>query len=162
MIHRWKVAARRVVGALWLGAWGVALVFLLDLWSKLGGLVDEHVRWCARMGLALGPVVGWALGLHARELAGWGSGRSHAGLLRLFWIPPGAIVAIALAGLTVEGRHDEARALFGTLCGYWAGFDAAIAAWPLLCGRPYRFIRDIPPEVASEENDPDPSFWGRV
>ena len=144
-------AVRRVAGALWLGVGVLALVFLLDLWSDLGGLVDERLRWWARLGLLGGPVLGYFAGIQARDMAGWGSGRSHASLLRLFWTPLAALVAISSLKLTLQGGHDQARVAFGTFIAYWAGFDAAIAAWPLACGRPYRFLGDIPPEVPPGE-----------
>jgi hypothetical protein len=148
---------RRVIGAIWLAAWVLVLLFLLDVWSKLGGLVDERLRWCARLGLTAGPVIGYTAGFRAREMARWGSGRSHASLLRLFWLPPAILVCVLMLALTLTGRHDEARVSFGAFCAYWAGFDAAIAAWPLACGRPYRFARDIPPEEPREpaEESPD-------
>ena len=145
--------AKRVAGVLWLAVWISVLAFLLQLWSRLGGCVDERVRWWARLGLLAGPVLGYAAGAWARDLAGWGGGRSHASLLRVFWIPPAILCALALVKLSLAGMHDEARALLGTFAGYWAGFDAAIAAWPLTCGRPWRFLRDIPPEDPLESTD---------
>ena len=66
-----------------------------------------------------------------------------------------------MLALTLSGRHDEARASFGAFCAYWAGFDTAIAAWPLASGRPYRFARDIPPEECPEpleERSDDPRW----
>jgi len=149
----WVVVALRALGAIWLAAWVLLLVFLFDLWSRLGGLVDERLRWWARLGLAAGPVIGYTAGLRAREMAGWGGGRSHASLLRLFWMPPAVLVCALMLKMTITGRHDEARAMFGAFCAYWAGFDAAIAAWPLARGRPYRFAKDIPPEQPWEPSD---------
>ena len=163
-MHRWWTAATlRALGAIWLAAWIVLLVSLLDVWSKLGGLVDERLRWWARLGLTAGPVIGYAAGLRAREMARWGSGRSHATLLRLFWLPPAALVCALMLEMTFAGRHDETRATFGAFCAYWAGFDAAIAAWPLACGRPYRFTREIPPEEPWEppEGGHDGSWWAQ-
>lgn len=158
-MRRWWVAAsRRALGVIWLVAWVLVLAFLLDLWSRLGGLVDERLRWWARLGLTAGPVVGYTVGIRAREMAGWGGGRSHASLLRLFWMPPAVLVCTLMLKLTIAGLHDEARATFGALCAYWAGFDAAIAAWPLACGRPYRFTKDIPPEEPWEPSDEDHGF----
>ncbi len=140
----------RALGAAWLASWLFVLFLLFDVWSNLGGLVDERLRWWARLGLSGGPVIGYTAGLYARELAGWGSGRSHASLLRSFWSPPALLVCFVALKLTVDGRPDDARVVFGTFCAYWAGFDTAIGAWPLLCGRPYRFAREIPPEDPSE------------
>ncbi len=54
----WAAAALRALGAIWLAAWVLVLVFLFDVWSKLGGLVDERLRWWARLGLTAGPVIG--------------------------------------------------------------------------------------------------------
>jgi hypothetical protein len=139
-------AALRLCGAMWLTIWGLVLFGLLDLWATLGGLVSERQLWWARLGLTLGPVVGFMAGQRARRMACWGSGRSHAGLLRLFWLPPACVVCLTMVGLVLGDEHDAARAVLGAWCGYWAGFDTAIAAWPLTCGRPYRFSRDIPPE----------------
>ncbi len=150
---------RRIAGTLWLAAWVAILALLLDLWSDLGGLVDERVRWWARLGIGAGPVLGYTAGVRARGLACWGSGRSHASLLRLYWLPVALAAAAAMLFMTVAERHDETRATFGFLCGYWAGFDAAIAAWPLACGRPYRFAREIPPEASLEEDGRDRSWW---
>jgi len=138
--------ARRLGGIVWIAAGAVTIAFLLHLWSTLGGLVDERLRWWARLGLLVGPVLGYYAGIHAREMAGWGSGRSHAGLLRVFWLPPAALTASGCLAMTLFGAYDEARAVFGAFLAYWAGFDTAIAAWPLACGRPYRFLKDIPPE----------------
>ena len=87
----WAAAALRALGAIWLAAWVLVLVFLFDVWSKLGGLVDERLRWWARLGLTAGPVIGYTAGVRAREMARWGSGRSHASLLSLFWFPPAAL-----------------------------------------------------------------------
>jgi len=152
---------RRVCGSLWLAAWGLVLVWLLDLWSALGGLVTERQHWWARLGLTAGPVIGCMAGQRARQMACWGSGWSHAALLRWFWLPPAALVCLTMLVLAQGHDHDAARAVFGTWCGYWAGFDAAIAAWPLVCGRPYRFARDIPPEELPESppDVPAASWW---
>jgi hypothetical protein len=151
--------ARRTAGLAWLAVWAVVLVFLFDLWSRLGGLVDERLRWCARLGLSGLPVIGYLAGLHAREMAGWGSGRSHASLVRWFWLPPAALTAALILTMTLAGLHDEVRATFGAFLAYWAGFDSAIAAWPLVCGRPYRFSRDIPPERPPESQDDHDGVW---
>jgi len=151
----------RALGAIWLAAWVLVLAFLLDVWSQLGGLVDERLRWWARLGLTAGPVIGFAAGLRAREMARWGSGRSHASLLRVFWMPLAALACALMLKLTLDGVVDQARAVLGAFCAYWAGFDAAIAAWPLACGRPYRFSKDIPPEELGEpsgENKDNP-WW---
>jgi len=142
----WEATALRALGVIWLAIWIFFLVFLFDVWAQLGGLVGERLRWWARLGLTGGPVIGYIAGLRAREMARWGSGRSHASLLRLFWVPPAILVCGLLLQMSVAARHDEARATLGAFCAYWAGFDAAIAAWPLACGRPYRFTADIPPE----------------
>jgi len=150
---------RRAAGWVWLAVWAIVLVFLFDLWSQLGGLVDERLRWWARVGLSAGPVIGYTAGIHAREMAGWGSGRSHASLLRVFWLPPAVLTALLILKMTMTGMHDEARATFGALLAYWAGFDTAIAAWPLACGRPYRFLKDIPPETPTEPDDDDAGAW---
>ena len=157
----WGAAALRVLGATWLTVWVLLIVLLFEVWFELGGLVDERLRWWARLGLTAGPVIGYTAGLRAREMARWGSGRSHASLLRLFWLPPAVLVAGLMLQMTLTSRHDEARAVFGAFCAYWAGFDAAIAAWPLACGRPYRFARDIPPEEPWEppEGGPDGAWW---
>ncbi len=149
----------RVAGTLWLAAWVAVLILLLQIWSGLGGLVDERVRWWARLGLGAGPVLGYTAGVVARDMARWGSGRSHASLLRVFWLPAALLACAAMLVTTVNDRHDAARATLGWLCGYWAGFDAAIAAWPLACGRPYRFAREMPPEPRPEERDPRRSWW---
>jgi hypothetical protein len=162
MRHWWTTLALRALGAIWLAAWVSVLVFLLDLWSRLGGLVDERLRWWARLGLTAGPVIGYTAGLRAREMARWGSGCSHASLLRLFWLPPAVLVCALMLKMTLTGGHDEARATLGAFCAYWAGFDAAIAAWPLACGRPYRFAKDIPPEEPWEPSDGDQDGPGWV
>jgi hypothetical protein len=143
--------ARRVGALVWLSAWTGVLVFLLRSWSELGGWVDERVRWSARLGLLGGPVIGFAAGNWARDLARWGAGRSHATLLRVFLIPPAALVALVSIAATAGGLHDETRAVLGGFAGYWAGFDAGIAVWPLVQGRPWRFHRDIPPDSTPDE-----------
>ena len=148
------VSIKRVAGAVWIATGAFAIASLLYLWSRLGGIVDERVRWWARLGLLAGPVLGYYAGIHAREMAGWGSGRSHAGLLRLFWIPPASLTALACLMMTFGGSHDEARATFGAFLAYWVGLDTAIAAWPLACGRPYRFLGDIPPEEIPSTSGP--------
>ena len=150
---------RRAAGIAWLTVWVVVLVFLFDLWSRLGGLVDERLRWCARLGLSGLPVVGYLAGLHAREMAGWGGGHSHASLLRWFWLPPAMLTAALIFTMTLAGLVDEARATFGAFLAYWAGLDTAIAAWPLACGRPYRFLKDIPPEEPTGSHDDDAGAW---
>ncbi len=59
-MRRWcAAAALRALGVIWLAVWILVLVFLFDVWSKLGGLVDERLRWWARLGLAAGPVIGY-------------------------------------------------------------------------------------------------------
>jgi hypothetical protein len=144
------VIVKRIAGTVWIATGLLLVAYLLQLWSRLGGIVDERLRWWARLGLLAGPVLGYFAGIEAREMAGWGSGRSHAVLLKLFWIPPASLTAFSCLAMTLAGAHDESRAVFGAFLAYWAGFDTGIAAWPLACGRPYRFLRDIPPEDPGE------------
>ncbi len=150
---------RRIAGWLWLATWAALLVLLLTIWAKLGGCVDERIRWWARLGLGVGPVIGCTVGAIARDLARWGGGRSHASLLRVFWVPPALAAAAVMLVTTVNEHPDAARGVLGLFCGYWAGFDVAMAAWPLACGRPYRFVREIPPEPAPETRECHESWW---
>ena len=103
-------AIRRIAGWAWLAAWVGVLALLLTAWSRLGGCVDERIRWWARLGLGVGPVIGHTAGGIARDMARWGSGRSHASLLRVFWIPPALVAGAVMLIMTLAGQHDQLTA----------------------------------------------------
>ena len=130
---------RRAAGWLWLIAWLLLLCCLHSPWRQLGGLVGERLRWLERFVLPVALIVGCMAGKLGRDAARPGSGRCHAGLLRLLLLPPAALTAAALVVMRLLGLHDQIGVAFIAFMAYWAGLDIAFGAYPLMEGRHYAF-----------------------
>ena len=112
-------------------------------WRDLGGLVDERLRWLAAALVCTGLPIGLTIGGIARDAAERDGRRTHARLARAILYPvlvSGAAVGVALR---VAGAPDGASAAVAGVLAYWAGLDLAFAAFPLMAGKPYRFVRAL-------------------
>ena len=145
----------RLLGWIWLLAWASLLGLLFHLWERLGLWVDDLLLWWAEALIGFAAICGALAGSVAREAARWGGGRSHRSLLRRYWLPLALPAMLLMVGFRLLGAHDEVRSVFGTFAGYWAGFDAGIGAWPLICGRGYHFARPMPAEDSDDEPQRD-------
>ena len=132
-----------------------------------GGLVDERLRWCARLGLSGLPVVGYLAGL--RQLAKWPGGASGCSHRRRCCAGSGCTAGDAYASVLIfttptSGTgicSDEARATWSSCSWssqYWAGFDyrefGLACVQRLACGRPYRL-----PERSGSTGLSRPDAW---
>ena len=150
--RRWAIR-RRLAGWVWCSAWAGVLYAAADPWRDLGGLVDERLRWLEGFALATCLVVGLVVGGFGRDAVRPGRQRCHAGLLRYLLVPPAALTAAVLLVLDLLDLADPIGVVFSAFLAYGAGVDLAFGAWPLMCGRPYRFTRPIPPD---DEGEPEP------
>jgi len=130
---------RRAAGWFWLIAWLLLLWLMHSPWRQLGGLVGERLRWLERLVLPMALIVGCLAGRLGRDAARPGSGRCHAGLMRRLLLPPAALTAAALVVMQLIGLHDQIGVAFIAFMAYWAGFDIAFGAYPLMEGRHYSF-----------------------
>jgi hypothetical protein len=153
--RRFRLAIRRSAGFLWLLAWAVVLYLVAAPWRHLGGLVDERLRWLEWFVLLAGLTVGFAIGRHAREFAGPGTGRTHVGVLRLLMYPMAGLTALGLITLTLLGMRDPVGVVVTAFLAYWAGLDLAFGAVPLMEGKQYRLSRPLDPEPPATKRDDD-------
>jgi len=138
-------ALRRVAGWAWLTAWCGVLWAVAAPWRNLGGLESERLRWLEWWVLCSGIALGFTLGRGARDWARSGVGRTHARALRVALYPPGIVAAIALVCVGERGPVGVVATAF---LSYWAGFDVAIGAVPLMEGASYAFARPLDPDDA--------------
>ena len=146
--NRRTVALRRVTGTVWLSAWIALLYAVAAPWRHLGGVEDERLRWLEAAVLMTGLSLGFTLGRLGRQAVLETRGRTYARLLRWALIPPAALTALALAGLTALSARGPAGVVVTALLAYWAGLDLAFGAVPLMEGRSCRFDAPLDPEPA--------------
>ena len=151
--NRWAIR-RRVAGWVWCSVWVCVLYAVAEPWRRLGGLVDERLRWLEAFVLATGLVAGLIVGGFGRDAVRPGRRRCHAGLLRYLLVPPAALTAAVLLVLYRFELGDPIGVVVSAFLAYWAGVDLAFGAWPLMCGRPYRFRLPIPPDAEDEPAPP--------
>lgn len=147
---RRTVALRKLMGSIWLTAWIALLYAVAAPWRHLGGLEDERLRWLEAAVLLTGLSLGFTLGCLGRQAVLEMRGRTYARLLRWALIPPAALTALAIAGLTALGARGPAGVVVTALLAYWAGLDLAFGAVPLMEGKSCRFDRPLDPEPARE------------
>ncbi len=138
----WK---RWLAGAAWLLVWAAILWTFAAPWRKLGGLVDERLRWLEYAALFSALSVGLTIGGAGREAAESGRGRTHAGFLRRALYPVGVSTAATLVAFQCLDWRDGAGIVASAFLAYWAGLDLAFGAFPLMAGRCYRFDRPLDP-----------------
>ena len=139
---------RRLAGAAWLAAWCGVLWAVAAPWRNLGGLESERLRWLEWWALCAGIALGYTMGCGARDWAKSGIGRSHARAIRVALYPPGLVAAIALVGLACVGERGPIGVVATAFLSYWAGFDSAFGAVPLMEGKSYAFTRPLEPDDA--------------
>ena len=144
---------RRVAGALWLAAWCAVLYAFAAPWRRLGGLESERLRYLEWWVLFAGIAAGYTAGCLARQWAAGTAGRSHARSLRVALYPPAAIAAAALVGLAALGERGPVGVAATAFLAYWAGMDVAFGAVPLMEGRPYSFLGELPAETDDDEGE---------
>ncbi len=155
-ITRWR---RALAGLLWCAAWGTLLWAIDRPWRDLGGLVHERVRWLQTLVLFVGLLAGHAVGEIARTRAIERSA-VHARMLRLILYPLLAAAAAATAVLEALGESDLLLIVVTGTASYWAGLDAGFAAFPLIRGEPYSFLRPIVARARHTSPDPEsPGGW---
>ncbi len=142
-IERKRGFLLRAAGTVWLAVWCGVLWAVAAPWRHLGGIESERLRWLEWWVLCAGVVLGFTMGRGARDWAQSGIGRTHAAALRLALYPPGLVAAVALVALSVVGERGPVGVVATAFLAYWAGFDAAIGAVPLMEGRDYAFSRPI-------------------
>ena len=149
----------RVAGVLWVSAWMFLLYLVVRPWLDLGGLVGERMRWLEGFVLVAGLLAGHTVGEYGRELAGPGSGRSHATLLRFVLSIPAAVTAAILVALRLMEQGDPIGIVLTGFLAHCAGFDFGFGAIPLIQGRSYRFRGPIDPDPMTErEADGESEF----
>jgi len=139
---------RKSAGWLWLSTWITLLYAVAAPWRDLGGVEDERLRWLEAAVLLTGLILGFALGSVGRRSVLAIRGHTYARLLRWALIPPAALTALALTGLTALGARGPAGVVVTALLAYWAGLDLAFGAVPLMEGRSCRLDRPLDPEPA--------------
>jgi hypothetical protein len=143
---RWRPILRRAAGWAWLAAWCGVLWAVAAPWRNLGGLESERLRWLEWWALCSGIALGFTLGRGARDWIRAGSGRTHALALRVALYPPGLVAVIALVALSLVGERGPIGVVATAFLSYWAGFDVAIGAVPLMEGGSYAFARALDPD----------------
>lgn len=156
-VVRSRLVLRRVAGVLWLSAWCGALWAVAAPWRNLGGLESERLRWLEWWALCSGIALGFTMGRGARDWALSGVGRTHALALRVALYPPGIVAAIALVALAMVDERGPIGVVATAFLSYWAGFDVAFAAVPLMEGESYAFNRPLEPDDADERR-----MWDRL
>jgi len=124
-------------------------------WRNLGGLESERLRWLEWWALCAGIALGYTMGCGAREWAKSGIGRTHARAIRVALYPPGLVAAIALVALACVGERGPIGVVATAFLSYWAGFDSAFGAVPLMEGKSYAFARPLEPDVADDRRSWD-------
>jgi len=128
---------RRAEGCAWLGAWCSVLWAVAAPWRNLGGLESERLRWLEWWALCAGIALGYTMGAGARDWARSGFGRTYARAIRLALYPPGLVAAIALIALSTVGERGPIGVVATAFLSYWAGFDVAFGAVPMMEGELY-------------------------
>ena len=145
---RWRGPLRRIAGWAWLFAWCGVLYAVAAPWRNLGGLESEQLRWLEWWALAAGIALGFTMGRGARDWAKGGVGRTHALALRVALYPPAIVAAAALVALSIAGERGPIGVVATAFLSYWAGFDVAFGAVPLIEGESYAFNRPLDPDDA--------------
>jgi hypothetical protein len=91
--------------------------------------------WCL-----VSAVRGQAVGVRALEKTATYIFLGFLALMLLRWalVPPAALTALSIAGLTALGARGPAGVVVTALLAYWAGLDLAFGALPLMEGRSCR------------------------
>lgn len=151
-----RSAVRRAAGAAWVAAWCGVLWAVASPWRNLGGLESERLRWLEWWALCSGIALGYTMGCGARDWARSGEGRTYARAMRVALYPPGLVAAIALVALAWVGERGPIGVVATAFLSYWAGFDVAACAVPLMEGGSYRLERRL-----DDGGDFDRSSWDR-
>lgn len=146
---------RRLVGWVWLALWALAIDLVHRPWHELGGPLTERMRWLERFVLGAAFLVGCFVGSFVRDAAQKVRWRPHLDSLRFVWIPPAALVAVAMAVLHGLGHWPWTLLVLAAFTAYWAGLDASVGAWPLARGRHYNPIGPIEADRDSERARPE-------
>ena len=144
-MDRTKVV-RKVAGWTWLSAWIALLYVVAAPWRDLGGVEDERLRWLEAAVLLTGLCLGFTLGTLGRRAVLAMRGHTYARLLRWALVPPAALTALSIAGLTALQARGPAGVVVTALLAYWAGLDLAFGAVPLMEGRSCRLDAPLDPE----------------
>jgi hypothetical protein len=147
---RSRGSLRRIAGWAWLFSWCGVLYAVAAPWRNLGGLESERLRWLEWWALCAGIALGFTMGRGARDWAKGGLGRTHALALRVALYPPAIVAAIALVALAIVSERGPIGVVATAFLSYWAGFDAAFGAVPLIEGQSYAFNRPLDPDDADE------------
>jgi hypothetical protein len=149
-----------LAGWLWILSWAAILWLIVSPWRELGGVVSERWRWLEWLVLGWCPVLGCHVASIGRRRARFGSGLSHARMLRMVLVPPAALTAAALLVLRCLENEEAVGVLVTGFLAYWAGLDLALGGWPLAQGDPYSFLGPLTPprRLSACEGDPqDPA-----
>lgn len=145
----------RIAGFAWLTTWCGVLWAVAAPWRNLGGLESERLRWLEWWALCSGIALGFTLGRGVRDWAQSGVGRTHAKALRIAFYPPGFVAVLSLIALSVTGERGPIGVVTTAFLSYWAGFDIAFGAVPLMEGRSYAFNRPLDPDDDDVETTPE-------
>jgi hypothetical protein len=148
---------RKLGGTAWLAAWCGALWLVASPWRNLGGIESERLRWLEWWALCAGVALGFTIGRGTRDWLLSGLGRTHAMALRVALYPPALVTALALIALSIAGERGPIGIAATAFLSYWAGFDAAVGAVPLMEGEPHAFLRPLP----SDDTGEDRRTWDR-
>jgi hypothetical protein len=153
----WK---QRLAGGAWLAIWCVVLYGVASPWRRLGGVVDERLRWLEWFVLMSGLAIGFTIGRAGRDAAQAGWGGTHARFLRFLLYPIAALTAISLVVLTLIDQRGPIGVVSSGFLAYWAGLDLAFGAVPLMEGKSYRFERPLDPDpIAGGAADSAANEW---
>ena len=146
-------ASLRAAGWLWLSVWVAVLWAVSAPWGDLGGVVHERLRWLQSVALYTVPPAGFTAGQLARDVARSDPRWTHARTVRFVLYPPLLAAALVMAVLQALGLPDAAGVVLTGVLAYWAGLDAAFAAWPLARGQDYGFTRALNADEESGEEE---------
>ena len=148
---------RKLAGVAWLATWCAVLWTVASPWRNLGGLESERLRWLEWWALCGGIAFGFTIGRAARDWVLAGGGRTLAIALRIALYPPALVAALALIALSVAGERGPVGVVVTAFLAYWAGFDVATGAVPLMDGEPYALLRPLEPDDGSDRRS-----WDRL
>jgi len=152
-----RLSRRKLAGAAWLATWCAVLWAVAAPWRDLGGLESERLRWLEWWAVCGGIALGFTIGRAARDWVMAGSGRTLAIAFRIALYPPALVAALALIALSVAGERGPVGVVVTAFLAYWAGFDSASGAVPLLEGEPYALLRPLEPDAGDDRRT-----WDRL
>ena len=146
-----KAALRRAAGWAWLVLWIGTLRLASDPWRRLGGIVDERLRWLEWVALVIGIPIGFTAGRYALERAEARDVSTYVHAARRVWFPLAVSTAAVMSALYVAGACDPIGVVLTAFLSYWAGADVAMGVLPLISPAPSespRRSRARPPRPA--------------